>query len=177
MAIACFGFVTFLPFRPDLSLPVFISLISVSTFLPAEGEYFRREDFFDDDFFALVRRMPAPVLAPLDLFFAAVLVAIRILPRKSDVLRIRVSCMESGDGSRFGFRSIAESQVSESRLGAPAIMPETRQYGAQKAGGPEGQRSASTQRMPESRLHRTSPMRAQPMGAAGDSRRRVMEDE
>src|SRR3954468_16611911 len=52
MAIACLGFVTFLPLRPDLSLPSFISRISVSTFLLAEGEYFRPEDFFDDDFLA-----------------------------------------------------------------------------------------------------------------------------
>lgn len=51
MAIACLGFVTFLPLRPDFSLPFFISLISVSTFLPAEGEYLRPEDFFDEDFF------------------------------------------------------------------------------------------------------------------------------
>src|SRR3954447_7689174 len=50
MAIACLGLVTFLPLRPDLSLPSFISLISVSTFLLAEGEYFRPEDFFADDF-------------------------------------------------------------------------------------------------------------------------------
>lgn len=52
MAIACLGFVTFLPLRPDLSLPFFISLISVSTFLPADGEYLRRDDFFADDFLA-----------------------------------------------------------------------------------------------------------------------------
>jgi hypothetical protein len=51
MAMACLGLVTFLPLRPDLSWPFFISFISVSTFLPAEGEYFRPEDFFfDDDF-------------------------------------------------------------------------------------------------------------------------------
>ncbi len=52
MAMACLGLVTFFPLRPDLSLPCFISLISVSTFFPAEGEYLRREDFFADDFFA-----------------------------------------------------------------------------------------------------------------------------
>lgn len=53
MAIACFGFVTFLPLRPDFSFPCFISRISLSTFLLADGEYLRPEDFFDldeDDF-------------------------------------------------------------------------------------------------------------------------------
>src|SRR6266568_4387833 len=65
MAIACFGLVTFLPLRPDLSFPFFISFISVSTFFPEDGEYLRVEDFFEADFFVL-----------LDLFFAAFLVAI-----------------------------------------------------------------------------------------------------
>jgi hypothetical protein len=46
MAMACFGFVTFFPLRPDFSVPRFISFISVSTFLLAEGEYFRPEVFF-----------------------------------------------------------------------------------------------------------------------------------
>jgi hypothetical protein len=45
IAIACFGFVTFLPLRPLFNLPRFISRISVSTCLPAEGLYFR-VDFF-----------------------------------------------------------------------------------------------------------------------------------
>src|SRR4051794_23700410 len=105
MAIACLGLVTFLPLRPDLSLPSFISLISVSTFLLAEGEYFRPEDFFADDFvpddflaedfLALVLFLELPFLAEellflvllfleeellflprLDFFFAAFLVAI-----------------------------------------------------------------------------------------------------
>ncbi len=96
MAIACLGFVTFLPLRPDLSLPFFISLISVSTFLPAEGEYFRPEDFFAgdflvedffaDDFLALVLFLvllffddELLFLVLLDLFFAAFFVAIFIL--------------------------------------------------------------------------------------------------
>src|SRR5579863_7180272 len=51
MAMACFGFVTFLPLRPDFSLPVFISRTSLSTFLPADGEYLRLDDFFELDFF------------------------------------------------------------------------------------------------------------------------------
>jgi hypothetical protein len=98
IAIACLGFVTFLPLRPDLSLPCFISFISVSTFLPADGEYLRRddffaedflvvdflaEDFFAEDFLALVLRLLlllffAEVLLRvlLDLFFAAFFVAI-----------------------------------------------------------------------------------------------------
>ena len=55
IAIACFGLVTFLPLRPLFSLPRFISRISVSTCLPALGEYLRPdEDFFEDDFFAVV---------------------------------------------------------------------------------------------------------------------------
>src|ERR1700758_4242600 len=67
MAIACFGFVTFLPLRPDLSLPFFISRISVSTFLLADGEYLRRADFLAVDFLEL------------DFFFVAFVVAITIL--------------------------------------------------------------------------------------------------
>jgi hypothetical protein len=60
MAMACLGFVTFLPLRPDLSCPFFIARISVSTLLPAAEEYLR------DDFFAVL------FLAPVDLllFFA-----------------------------------------------------------------------------------------------------------
>ncbi len=111
MAMACFGLVTFLPLRPDLSLPCFISLISVSTFLPAEGEYFRPEDFFfDEDFFVLALRRELLFFAlvllreellelrlrpPLDDFFEAFLVAMPILLEKSDGLPIRVSCMEN----------------------------------------------------------------------------------
>lgn len=53
MAMACFGFVTFLPLRPDFSLPCFISRISLSTFLLADGEYLRLEDFFELDFLEL----------------------------------------------------------------------------------------------------------------------------
>jgi hypothetical protein len=106
MAIACLGFVTFLPLRPDFSLPFFISLISVSTFLPADGEYLRPEDFLaedflaedffvDDllpdellleDFFALVLFLVLLFFAEellfrvlLDLFLAAFFVAIHIL--------------------------------------------------------------------------------------------------
>jgi len=81
MAIACLGFVTFLPLRPDLSLPFFISFISVWTFLPADGEYFLREDFFAaEPLFALLFFTEEPVfLVLLDLFFAAFFVAMNIL--------------------------------------------------------------------------------------------------
>ena len=51
MAMACFGLVTFFPLRPLFSLPCFISRISVSTCLPAEGLYLRA-DFFAGAFFA-----------------------------------------------------------------------------------------------------------------------------
>ncbi len=43
IAIACFGFVTFLPLRPLLSFPCFISFISSSTWALAEGLYLRCE--------------------------------------------------------------------------------------------------------------------------------------
>lgn len=56
MAIACFLLFTFLPLRPLFNLPCFISRISVSMFLLALGEYLRLDFFFDEDFFAAVRR-------------------------------------------------------------------------------------------------------------------------
>lgn len=92
--MACLGFVTFFPLRPDFSLPCFMARISRSTFLPAEGEYLRLEvffelDFFADDprvlFFALLREerleLPREELRfePLDFFLAAFLVAMTIL--------------------------------------------------------------------------------------------------
>jgi hypothetical protein len=99
---------TVAPLRPDLSLPFFISRISVSTFLPAEGEYFRPEDFFlGDDFFAL---MPVPLLVSRgDFFFEAFFVAMPILPRKSDVRGIRVSCTAGGvlENNGRSFASVA----------------------------------------------------------------------
>jgi hypothetical protein len=54
IAMACLRLVTFFPLRPLLSLPRFISCISVFTSLPALGLYFRLEDFlvlFPVDFF------------------------------------------------------------------------------------------------------------------------------
>jgi hypothetical protein len=102
MAIACLRLVTFLPLRPDFNLPCFISRISRSTFLPAEGEYLREEAFFAEDFreadfftaearevfFALAPRVERPEVRecdpalfgrPLALFFVAFFVAITIL--------------------------------------------------------------------------------------------------
>ena len=52
IAMACFGFVTFFPLRPDLSCPFFIARISRSTDFEAFGLYFRPLDFFELDFFA-----------------------------------------------------------------------------------------------------------------------------
>ena len=92
MAIACLGLVTFFPLRPDFSLPRFISRISLSTFLPADGEYLRLLDFFELDFLALdffaddervlFRALPLRELRLfelLDFFLVAFWVAITIL--------------------------------------------------------------------------------------------------
>jgi hypothetical protein len=76
MAMACFGFVTFFPLRPDFNLPSFIARISRSTFLPAEGEYLRPEDFFarlELDFFDDEPRVLFLALLPRVLFFALLL--------------------------------------------------------------------------------------------------------
>src|ERR1035437_8171636 len=70
MAMACFGFVTFLPLLPLFSLPCFIAFISRSTLLPAAGLYFRVECFFAL-FFAEVFFAD---------FFAAFLVAMDLPP-------------------------------------------------------------------------------------------------
>lgn len=99
--MACFRLVTFLPLRPDLNLPLFISRISLSTFLPAEGEYLRPEDFldfFDEElrvlFFPLERDVREPeLLLLLDFFLVAFLVAITILLGGSDGTRLNTSCI------------------------------------------------------------------------------------
>src|ERR1019366_4649225 len=78
MAMACFLLVTFLPL-PDLSVPSFLSFISVSTLLPAAGEYFRADNFLPAVFF----------FALLEFFFAAFLVAILYPPRESDVALVK----------------------------------------------------------------------------------------
>jgi hypothetical protein len=54
MAMACFGFVTFFPLRPDSSLPFFIAFISRSTDEDALGLYFLPVDFFADFFAAFL---------------------------------------------------------------------------------------------------------------------------
>ena len=64
--MACFGFVTFFPLRPDFSLPCFIAFISVSTLLPDEGEYFLLEDVFDAVFLV-------PLFALIGFFFVTTL--------------------------------------------------------------------------------------------------------
>lgn len=76
MAMACFGLVTFFPLRPDFSLPCFMARISRSTFLPAEGEYLRPEDFFarpEADFFEAEVRVLFFALLPRVLFREALL--------------------------------------------------------------------------------------------------------
>src|SRR5579863_4814754 len=77
MAMACFGFVTFFPLRPDFSLPSFIACISRFTSLPADGEYLRPDDFLELDFLAAEVRVVFEVL--LDFFLAAFFVAMTIL--------------------------------------------------------------------------------------------------
>jgi len=100
--MACFGFVTFLPLRPDFNLPCFMARISRSTSLPADGEYLRPEDFFarlELDFFDVEPRVlffaplredrlelprdddreVPPLELELDFFLAAFFVAITIL--------------------------------------------------------------------------------------------------
>ena len=59
--MACFRLVTFLPERPDLSLPRFISCIARSTFLPALAPYF--SDFF---FCAMGGFLSHPPRSPAD---------------------------------------------------------------------------------------------------------------
>lgn len=156
IAIACLGFVTFLPLWPDLSWPFFISFISVSTFLPADGEYFRPEDFFEDVFLAedflvlLLRRVLVFValeplreevleellfFALLELFFAAFFVAMCILPRKSDVRWIRVSCM-------------ANERIMRQRISRSSFTDCATQRGVRPSRVPADRRSSSTRRTP-----------------------------
>lgn len=85
MAMACLGLVTFLPLRPDFSLPCFMARISRSTSLPAEGEYLRPEDFLDPDlpeldFFEAELRVLLLALLPRVLFFPLVLREEREVP-------------------------------------------------------------------------------------------------
>jgi hypothetical protein len=78
--MACFGFVTFLPLRPLLSVPAFISSISRFTCLPAPRPYLVG-DFFEPLFFAANFFAGAFFAAVFfaDLF-AAFLVAIWVSP-------------------------------------------------------------------------------------------------
>lgn len=58
IAIACFLLFTFPPL-PLFNLPFLNACISLSTFLPADGEYLRDEDFFLDEFFFAADFLPA----------------------------------------------------------------------------------------------------------------------
>lgn len=125
--MACLGFVTFLPLRPDFSFPSFMARISRSTSLPAEGEYLRPDDFLELDFFALdffplELRVLFFALLPreerlllrderddllfelLDFFFAAFLVAITILlaGQMAPVFRQVVCSVRAQVASRSG---------------------------------------------------------------------------
>jgi hypothetical protein len=51
IAMACFLLVTFLPLRPLFNFPCFIARISLSTLLPAAGEYLRDDFTFGGGFF------------------------------------------------------------------------------------------------------------------------------
>ena len=137
MAIACLGLVTFLPLRPDLSLPLFISRISVSTFLPAEGEYFRPEDFFEDDFLAedffaddfrvvdflaVVLFLALPFFADellffllLDFFFAAFFVAIHISSKNQMVGVFESVVWQVMDRPAFRFRNDKSDNTPQAR--------------------------------------------------------------
>lgn len=87
MAMACFGFVTFLPLRPDFSLPFFIARISRFTSLPAEGEYLRLDDFFFDELFREEVLLREPVLLRAEeLFFALLLLRELVLLRERALL-------------------------------------------------------------------------------------------
>jgi hypothetical protein len=111
MAMACFGFVTFFPLRPDFSLPRFISRISRSTALPAAGLYLRElGDFFDalfladedffvaDDFFADEDFFDDADFRP-ELFFAALFffVAMCVPPRRMGRAQKPAGCRRAGN--------------------------------------------------------------------------------
>src|SRR3984957_19723087 len=81
IAIACFRLVTFLPLRPLFNVPFFISRISVSTFLLAEGLYFRVKLFFAAFFAgAFLADVFFVAVFLLDPFFAPTFFVAMILP-------------------------------------------------------------------------------------------------
>jgi hypothetical protein len=104
IAIACFRLVTFLPLRPDFSVPRLNARISRCTSLSADGEYFRREeDSFAVDlravvFFALLFFELAFLV--LDFLLAASFVAMTILPRSQMALRFETVASRSGNPAR-----------------------------------------------------------------------------
>ena len=76
MAIACFGFLTFLPEPPDRNLPSFISCIERSTLRLDSGLYLRPELFLGELFLraVLLREdvfFPTPVVFRDDVFLRA----------------------------------------------------------------------------------------------------------
>ena len=73
--MACLRLATFLPLRPDLSVPFFIARISRSTDFEALGLYFRPLDFFAGDFLAadFLAAVFFAVVFFAALFFAALL--------------------------------------------------------------------------------------------------------
>ena len=83
MAMACFGFVTFLRDLPMRSWPCFISCISLPTSLLAFGPYLRPELFLDEDFDELLLPLLFEedfLLAPLlELFFDEDFIAVLFL--------------------------------------------------------------------------------------------------
>jgi hypothetical protein len=126
MAIACLRLVTFLPLRPDLSLPFFISLISVSTFFPAEGEYFRPEDFFADEPRLVLLFFVEELLffLLLDFFFAAFFVAIDILLENQMFSRFESVVWQLQASAKFRFvdehRSYTMRRIPGSRTSGSA---------------------------------------------------------
>ena len=88
IAIACLGFVTFLPLRPLFNLPRLNSCISVSTCFCAFGLYFRpllEEDFFAEELRRLELFFDVPRWARLEL-----LLLDDRLPPVDDLLRLEL---------------------------------------------------------------------------------------
>jgi len=96
MAMACFRLVTFLPLRPLFSLPRFISRISVSTFSPADGEYFLSDDFFLLDGF-LAALFVLLELFFADFFFAGILLSSELLDGRAFCASCIPGCAPSGN--------------------------------------------------------------------------------
>lgn len=163
MAMACLGLVTFLPLRPDFNLPFFISRISLSTFLPAEGEYLRPEDFLELDFFDEELRVLFAALLPReerlellrvrvperpflellpDFFLVAFLVAITILLGGQMARSVR----------QVAYRPARGSVAGERECCALRSLPGTRQC-RDRSDNPPDSRSAHQRIREEPRCH------------------------